>query len=392
MMGTNVLNYIAQWNGSGWSALGPGLNGNVDALAVSDGALYAGGAFTAAGATPANYIAQWNGSDWLALGQGMDGNVAALAASGGTLYAGGGFLTAGTSNVNYIAQWNGSNWLALGPGMNGNVNALAVSGSSLYAGGGFMTAGSNAANYIAKWNGTNWLALGSGMNSNVDALAVSGSSLYAGGGFTTAGATNANCIAQWNGTNWLALGAGMGGLGSAPPGVYPSVNALAVSGETVYAGGLFLTAGGTPANYLAQWESGSWSALGSGLGGYTLYPGDPPAVSALTLLGGNLYVGGAFLTAGTNVSPFVAEALLGGAPVNPGIVIVTTNGNFGFANHQFHFMLTGPAGSNTVISASTNLHNWLPLATNPLGSGSLIFTDKLATNYPSRFYRATLEP
>jgi hypothetical protein len=96
------------------------------------------------------------------------------------------------------------------------VYALAVSGSTLYAGGYFTTAGGSAANYIAQWNGSSWSALGSGMNrwngtnsAPVNALAVSGSTLYAGGYFTTAGGSAANNIAQWNGSSWSALGSGM---------------------------------------------------------------------------------------------------------------------------------------------------------------------------------------
>ena len=71
-----------------------------------------------------------------------------------------------------------------------------------------------------------------------DALAVSGSTLYAGGYFTTAGGSAANYIAQWNGSSWSALGSGMNS----------DVNALAVSGSTLYAGGDFTTAGGNAAN------------------------------------------------------------------------------------------------------------------------------------------------
>ena len=36
--------------------------------------LYAGGGFTTAGGVPANYIAKWDGSAWSALGSGMDGD------------------------------------------------------------------------------------------------------------------------------------------------------------------------------------------------------------------------------------------------------------------------------------------------------------------------------
>jgi hypothetical protein len=67
-----------------------------------------------AGENPANYIAQWNGTNWTALGLGMNSNVYALAVSGSDVYAGGRFTTAGGNEANRIAKWNGSSWMALG--------------------------------------------------------------------------------------------------------------------------------------------------------------------------------------------------------------------------------------------------------------------------------------
>jgi len=61
------------------------------------------------------------------------------------------------------------------------------------------------------------------------------------------------------------------------------------------------------------------------------------------------------------------------------------------------FQLTLNTGSNTTwrIDASTNLNaatNWLPVFTNTVGtSGTIQFTDLLATNYPWRFYRAVFQ-
>jgi hypothetical protein len=115
----------------------------------------------------------------------------------------------------------------------------------VYAGGFFTTAGGTAANQIAKWDGSSWSALGSGIGGTsgtypaVEALAVFGSDVYAGGYLTIVGGSGANSIAKWNGNSWTALGSGIGG----PSDAYPFVSALAVSGSGVYAGGYFTAAG-----------------------------------------------------------------------------------------------------------------------------------------------------
>jgi hypothetical protein len=184
-------------------------------------------------------------------------------------------------------------------GLNGpDVYALAVSGTDLYAGGKFTMAGGTEANHVAKWNGRSWSALGLGMGGRfssevqVNALAVSGTDLYAGGNFETAGGTAAKSIAKWNGTAWSVLGSGISG----------SVHALAISGHDLYAGGRFTTAGGTAANYIAKWDGTAWSALGSGVGGLYLSP-----VYALAVSGTDLYVGGDFKTAGGTTASYIAK-------------------------------------------------------------------------------------
>lgn len=58
------------------------------------------------------------------------------------------------------------------------------------------------------------------------------------------------------------------------------------------------------------------------------------------------------------------------------------------ANGMLTFRFYGEPGTNYVVKASTNLVNWLPLATNQIsGLGYLEFTDTLSTNYDRRFYR-----
>lgn len=102
------------------------------------------------------------------------------------------------------------------------------------------------ASYIAQWNGSEWSATGAGMNNTVDSLAVWGRTLYAGGIFTTAGGVTVNNIAPWDGSTWSAMGSGTSGEGGAG-----DVRTLATSGGILYAGGNFTTAGGVTANHVA---------------------------------------------------------------------------------------------------------------------------------------------
>jgi uncharacterized delta-60 repeat protein len=348
-IGTVLASRIAKWNGSVWSALGPGMDSTVYALTVSGSDLYAGGWFTTAGGVSANNIAKWNGSGWSALGSGVGGIVRALAVSGGDLYAGGDFSAAGGTNIGHgIAKWNGSAWSALGTGMNGGVYALTVSGSDLYAGGNFSTAGGTDIGHgVAKWNGSAWSALGSGVGGIVRALAVSGSELYAGGEFTTAGGTGANYIAKWSGSAWSALGSGMGHY----------VYALTVSGGDLYAGGVFATAGGVSAICIAKWNGSAWSALGTGMNAH---------VRALVASGGGLYVGGQFTMAGgANIGRGIAKwngsgwsAL--GSGVNYHVHALAVSGSDLYAGGDFSWA----GGSNANHIAKWNGSGW-----SALGSG-----------------------
>ena len=153
-----------------------------------------------------------------------------------------------------IGPWSalGSNFGAL----HSTVYALAVSGTNLFVGGSFTNAaGISTADYIAKWNGSVWSAMGSNggdngaLNGPVYALAASGSNVYAGGSFTDAAQTyTADYVAMWDGSGWSALG------GSGDGALNNSVDALAVSGTDLYAGGAFTNAAGiAAADYVAKW-------------------------------------------------------------------------------------------------------------------------------------------
>jgi hypothetical protein len=59
-----------------------------------------------------------------------------------------------------------------------------------------------------------------------------------------------NQVAAWNGTGWGSLGTGTGGTL-----FRPIVRCAAVYNGTLFVGGWFHTAGGTPSRYLANWTA-----------------------------------------------------------------------------------------------------------------------------------------
>jgi hypothetical protein len=203
----------------------------------------------------------------------------------------------------------------------------------------------------------------------VFALAASGNTLYAGGIFYSAGGVSVANIAQWNGSSWAAMGSGMNF----------SVRALAVSGSNLYAGGSFTNAGGVSVNNIAQWNGSSWAALGSGMNG---------AVHALAAPGSKLYAGGSFTTAGNKGATNTAEAFL----ILP--AIVSTDGNFGFTTDGslFGFDVSGGPGETVIVQGSSDMVNWVPLQTNLMSNSVWYFSDSSAGNVTQRYYRAELVP
>jgi hypothetical protein len=128
-----------------------------------------------------------------------------------------------------------------------------------------------------------WSALGTGVNGEVKAIAISGNDVYVGGMFDSAGTCTVGCnnIAKWNMTtqSWSALGTGVDG----------EVCAIAVHDNLVYVGGSFGHAGLISTTRIALWNGGAWSALAAGTDG---------TVRAIAVSDGDVYVGGDFTQAG----------------------------------------------------------------------------------------------
>lgn len=114
---STTANRIALWDpaAASWSALGSGMNGTVNKAiwSTDNSRIYATGEFTTADSTTVNYITQWNGSAWSAMGTGLnDDGVALWLADDGSLYVGGDFTSVdGDGRQDYIARWINGVWV-----------------------------------------------------------------------------------------------------------------------------------------------------------------------------------------------------------------------------------------------------------------------------------------
>jgi hypothetical protein len=112
--GGRQVNHIARWDGNAWYPVGAGLSGErpmVHAMTVYRDHLVVAGTFEGAGGQPAANIAMWDGSYWIPLGSGLENDegfigVEALAVFQGSLYAGGNFTWAGGHHSPNIARWD----------------------------------------------------------------------------------------------------------------------------------------------------------------------------------------------------------------------------------------------------------------------------------------------
>ena len=257
---------VAQWTEpqlgfAGWSAMGAGFNGSVQALERFNGETVAGGAFTASGGTTIQRLARWTGAPpaWQAFGAvSMNGSVHALKTyftnnfQDQHLVIGGAFTSAANSGVtaNRIFQLTQTvldgSWVGLGEGFNGTVYAVERYGNGLsartYAAGAFThtSSGGTQLNRIARFTGSpgTWQPVGAGVGFNgiVLALRSAGGFLYAAGVFTSVDNIACFNIARWNGSVWAPVDGGVQG----------EVDVLILFHNELIAGGNFASAKSPP--------------------------------------------------------------------------------------------------------------------------------------------------
>jgi trimeric autotransporter adhesin len=254
-IGGQYRNDIAALDATTGNAL-PWNNPNSDgarALAVSETTVYVGGTFDSVGGQIRHHIAALDATTGNVLPWNPNAQtyaVLALILSGTTLYAGGNFTSISGQSRNNIAALNATtgNALVWNPNANDQIFSLALGSSTVYAGGYFTSIGGQNRNRLAALDATtgNILAWNpdaeDALNNNIfiDALAVNGTTVYAGGQFQTIGGQIRNNIAALDATTGNALDWNPNAVTGNQGG---NVVAIAVSGTTVYLGGFFSSIG-----------------------------------------------------------------------------------------------------------------------------------------------------
>jgi trimeric autotransporter adhesin len=345
-------------------------NGEVKAV-IPDGSggWYIGGAFTQIGGLTRNRLAHINSSgqvtNW---NPNSDGAVNALVKGGDTIFAGGSFTNIGGNSRLRLAAINAITGITFSwtPNPNGSVNTLLLNSGILYVGGLFSDIGLQFRNRIAALDASTGVATSWNPNAStavghsVNALAVSGSVVYAGGSYTAIGGQSRNRIAALDISTGLATAwnPNISTAGS-------SVNALAVSGNIVYVGGSFTAIGLLTRNRIAALD-----ATINTNNGTAWNPGADSEIKSLAINGLTLYVGGSFSSIGgqlrnrlaaLNTSINTNNATSWNPDANNTVSVVAVSGSMVYAGGIF----TTIGGVSRSRIAAFNATTGIPTSWNP---------------------------
>jgi hypothetical protein len=243
--GASIKN-IGIWDGSSWSELGDGIQGDVRCMAIYNGELYIGGNISQNGllTTDLPSVCKLSNGVWVGV---SDENVVGIADDmmvwDGALYV----VSNDWSLPNKIIKYDGASWTQVGGdvgqyGDNHSIACVDTFNNELYIGGRFADLGIGGANRIAKLNGNNWESVGfptSGVENNIikgwvnDLISFNGK-LFAGGSifdFTGGGGTDKPRLASYDGTTWTGYPFDQNNVGE--------VNTLLEYDNVLYVGGEF---------------------------------------------------------------------------------------------------------------------------------------------------------
>jgi trimeric autotransporter adhesin len=294
-----------------WAAIGK-FNNSISTFYVNQSTeeLYIGGSFCYFNSDTMVGMAKWNGTNMSTLGCGIEWDCIPAQVSGYTnpvyamirfdnnIFVTGSFLHAGGKIVNGIAKWDGNNWIKFGTGLkttDGNPGiglCLKEIDGTLYLGGVFDSINGIACHSLAKFDGSYWSPVNnfpvfwiySNYPNWVYDIEKYNNELYVCGNFDNYPLMTISYITKWDGTNWVNVGNGING------GIIDARKMVVYKNELVVAGRFSKTVNPTnPGENIGKWNGTQWSELGSGTN---------DIIDDMKVKDGNLYICGAFSTAG----------------------------------------------------------------------------------------------
>ncbi len=340
-------------------------DGVVNSVVVTNNTAYIGGDFGYVGpANGAAGLVDPDFGDPISGFPKLNGTIRAIIPDGsGGWFVGGQFVPDANPNIKNLVHVRADNSLDLSfsPNPDNTVRALALMPGSLVVGGEFFQIATNQqSSYLAFLNpvtgGTNGVRMRA--NNQVNALAVDGDTLYVGGAFSAIPYFKNNQPTQELRQRLAAIKPSTGEVLAWNPtctGGFEGVKALVVTATTVYAGGDFTSCGGKPRSALASMNKTDGAA--NTWNPNALYPSGTPVVNAIAVVGTVLYAGGDFTTIGTQTRLRLAALQATG---NFATAIATWRAD---ANDVVQFIV--PAGTDLLVGGKFNFIGGTIDVTNP---------------------------